>query len=61
MSRLGDIDTDGDDQLSWEEFKQHFTHADKDAFKKIDANNDGLIDHDEWHDYKAAHGDKHKE
>jgi len=58
---LGDMDTDGDDQLNWEEFKQYFPHADKHTFKKIDANNNGLIDHDEWHDYKAAHGYKHKE
>ena len=41
---FGDIDTDGDDQLNWKEFKEYFSHADKDAFKKIDANNDGLID-----------------
>ena len=58
---LGDMDTDGDDQLNWKEFKQYFSHADKHAFKKIDVNNDSLIDHDEWHDYKAAHGYKHKE
>jgi len=28
---------------------------------KIDANNDGSIDHDEWHEYKAAQGYEHKE
>lgn len=58
---LGDIDADDDDQLNWKEFKQYFPHAEKDVFKKIDANNDGLIDHDEWHEFKAAHGYKHKD
>ena len=58
---LGDMDTDGDDELNWKEFKKYFAHAEEDAFKKIDANNDGLIDHDEWHEYKAAKGYKHKD
>jgi len=58
---LGDIDTDGDDQINWKEFKKHFSHAEEDVFKKIDINNDGLIDHDEWHEFKAAQGYKHKE
>lgn len=58
---FGDLDTDGNDQLSWEEFKQNFPHADKATFKKIDTDNNGSIDHDEWHDFKATMGYKHKE
>ncbi len=58
---LRDMDTDGDDELNWNEFKKHFSHAEEDVFKKIDANNDSLIDHDEWHEFKAAQGYKHKE
>lgn len=45
----------------WEEFKQHFPHADEAAFKKIDTGNDDGIDPDEWHECKAAMGYKHKE
>ena len=58
---FGDMDTDGDGQLNWKEFKQYFPHAEKDVFKKTDTNNDGLIDHDEWHEFKAAQDYKHKE
>jgi hypothetical protein len=58
---LGDGDTDGDDQLDWKEFKKFFPHAKKEVFKKIDANNDDLVDHDEWHEFKAAEGYEHKE
>ena len=32
------MDTDGDDELNWKEFKKYFAHAEEDAFKKIDAN-----------------------
>ena len=58
---FGDMDIDGDDQVNWKEFKKHFSHAEEDIFKKIDTNNDSLIDHDEWHEFKAAQGYKHKE
>jgi len=30
---LGDMDTDGDDELSWKEFKKYFSHAKEDVFK----------------------------
>jgi len=58
---LGDMDTDGDDELNWKEFKTYFPNAKEDVFRKIDANNDGLIDHDEWHKFKATQGYEHKE
>lgn len=58
---FGDMDLDGDDQLNWKEFKQYFPHAEEDVFKKIDANNDALVDHDEWHEFKEAQGYEHKE
>jgi len=60
-AHFGDMDTDGNDQLNWQEFKQYFPHADKQTFKEIDVDNDGVIDHDEWHDYKVSQGYKHKE
>ena len=58
---FGDMDLDGDDSVDWKEFKNYFPHAKKDVFKKADGNNDGSIDHDEWHEFKDEHGYGHKE
>ena len=58
---FGDMDLDGDDQINWKEFKQYFSHAEKQMFKKADGNNDKLIDHDEWHEFKDAYGYGHEE
>jgi len=58
---FGDMDTDGDDQLNWKEFKQYFTHAEEHVFKKADVNNDSIVDHDEWHEFKEVHGYGHIE
>ena len=57
---FGDMDLDGNDQVSWEEFKKHFAHSKENTFKGIDENKDGAIDHDEWHTFKAHHGYGHK-
>ena len=56
-----DMDTDHNDQVSFDEFNGHFTDAaDKDhVFKAVDLDADGYIDHGEWHEFKAAHGLKH--
>ena len=56
-----DIDSDGDDLVNWTEFKDHFPQAPPEAFKATDLNGDGNIDHDEWHQFKQAHGLEHKE
>ncbi len=58
---FGDIDTGGDDRVDWEEFKTHFPHATNAVFKMIDQNGDKRLEHDEWHQFKAAHGLKHQE
>ena len=58
---FGDMDIDGDDQVNWKEFKKYFSHAEDQIFKKADKNNDELIDHDEWHEFKEAYGYDHKE
>jgi len=58
---FGDIDLDGNDQISWEEFKKHFEHAEKDVFNKVDKDGNGSIDHDEWHEFKEQNGYGHKE
>ena len=56
-----DMDSDGDDLINWTEFKDHFPQAQPEAFKATDLNGDGNIDHDEWHQFKEAHGLGHKE
>ena len=56
MVHMGDIDKNGDDALSWDEFKDHFPNSDKSVFDAIDQNQDGSIGHDEWHEFKTAHG-----
>jgi len=60
-AHFGDMDTDGDDLVSPEEFKAHFPDADPKAFDAIDLNGDGSVDHDEWHEFKEAHGLGHIE
>ena len=56
-----DMDSDGDGLINWTEFKDHFPQATPEAFKATDLNGDGNIDHDEWHQFKEAHGLGHIE
>jgi len=60
-AHFGDMDADGDDLVNWDEFAAHFQNAEQKVFNAIDLNQDGNIDHDEWHEFKAAHGLKHIE
>jgi len=60
-AHFGNMDPDKDGKITWQEFKAHFPKADEKVFAAIDLNKDGGIDHDEWHDFKAAYGLKHKE
>ena len=58
-----DMDADNDGQVDMDEFKKHFQgQADPDkVFKAIDLDANGSIDHDEWHEFKSAHGLKHSD
>ena len=56
MIHFHELDADGDDTVTWEEFKQRFPDASEDVFKAVDQDGDGFIDHDEWHTFKEAHG-----
>ena len=58
---FGDMDTNKDERVDWNEFKAYFPHAEIKVFKKADGNNDQKIDHDEWHEFKDQHGYGHKE
>lgn len=60
-AHFGDMDADGDDLVNAEEFSAYFQDAEPAVFTAIDLNQDGNIDHDEWHAFKKAHGLKHKE
>ena len=60
-AHFGDMDTDGDDLVTPEEFKAYFPDADMKVFEAIDLDKDNRLSHDEWHEFKEAHGLKHKE
>lgn len=60
-AHFGNMDPNSDGKVSWAEFKAYFSKADENAFSAIDLNKDGGIDHDEWHDFKAAYDLKHKD
>lgn len=55
-AHYGDIDTDGDDAVTFDEFKSHFDNKQKAVFDAIDTDKNGTIGHDEWHAFKSAHG-----
>ena len=60
-AHLPDMDSDGNDLVDWAEFEKYFPQAEPGVFKAIDLNGDGNIDHDEWHQFKEAHGLGHVE
>ncbi|MFH2093608.1 MAG: EF-hand domain-containing protein [Pseudomonadota bacterium] len=62
-AHFGDMDADGNDLVTMEEFKSHFSgkaNAGK-VFNAVDKDENNTLDHDEWHEFKAAHGLKHIE
>ena len=59
MIHFHELDADGDDAVTWEEFKARFPDTHEHVFRAVDQNGDGLIDHDEWHAFKEAHGAEH--
>lgn len=58
MIHFDELDADSNDAVNWEEFKQRFPDTNKHVFKAVDQDGDGIIDHDEWHDFKEAHTKK---
>lgn len=60
-AHFGDMDADSDEMVNWEEFKAFFPQAEPKVYAALDLNKDGFVDHDEWHEFKEAHGLKHKE
>lgn len=58
-----DMDTDQNARVTLEEFKAYFSEKSdhEHVFNAIDIDGKGDIDHDEWHEFKSAHGLKHME
>ena len=54
-----DMDANGDGSVDKTEFKTYFPQSNDHVYKALDLNADGAIDHDEWHQFKEAHGMKH--
>ncbi len=59
-AHFGDMDTNGDERVSWDEFKAYFPQTEPKVFATLDMNKDGVVDHDEWHAFKEAHGLEHQ-
>jgi hypothetical protein len=58
-SHFGDMDTNNDKGVTWDEFKAFFAHAEQEKFQEADMNKDGKIDHSEWHKFKEKYGYGH--
>jgi len=58
-SHFGDMDTNNDKGVTWEEFKAFFAQAEQEKFQEADMNKDGKIDHGEWHKFKDKYGYGH--
>ena len=58
-AHFGDLDDNGDGQLTREEFQRHFPDSRDSVFNALDLDDDGFVDHEEWHRFKTAHGLKH--
>ena len=59
QAHFPDMDANEDDAVSWQEFKAHFPQTNRDVYEALDLNKDGAVDHDEWHQFKEAHGMRH--
>lgn len=51
-----DMDTNGDNLVSWAEFENQFTDAEKDVYEAIDLNKDGNLVDKEWQDFRSGSG-----
>lgn len=60
---FGEIDANGDDSVSFEEFKTLFPSTNQNGFNTLDTDKNGTLSHDEWHQFKEMHkgmgGKKH--
>ena len=54
----GDIDTDNDGVIDWEEFTTNFPDGTREVFDNADTDGNGVIEHREWHILKQVSGYK---
>lgn len=50
-----DMDIDGDDSLSFKEFKKVFPSTEQKAFDRLDNDNNGVLSREEWGQFKEMH------
>lgn len=53
---MGDLDTDNDGFVDFEEFKAPSVKMWQSGFNSVDGNRDGLIDANEWRELQEMHG-----
>lgn len=53
---LGEVDGDGDGEVTWDEFKKVFPDSERNLFGAFDLDHDGVISSEEWAAFLAAHG-----
>ncbi len=56
-----DIDKNSDDAISMDEFKAFFPKGEETVFNAIDLDKSGSLSHEEWHEFRTAHGVSHKD
>ncbi len=52
---FSDLDTDGDDQISIQEFSSRFTTSGKSSFEHLDKDSSQGLDPGEWNAFKVMH------
>ncbi|MCG8531828.1 MAG: calcium-binding protein [Desulfovibrionales bacterium] len=53
--KFGQMDTNSDDTVTWEEFAATYPSMKKFAFESIDTDKSDGISHDEWHGFMSGH------
>ena len=56
MSELSEIDSNQDGTITFDEFSASQTEKLKIGFKMLDANNDEVINEQEWNEFLEVHG-----
>ncbi len=53
---IEDMDTNQDNQVTFEEYRDYHARDLRAAFNMLDTNNDGFIDGEEWNQFLKVHG-----
>jgi len=54
-SKYGMMDTNNDENVTWEEFSKTYPSMKELAFQTIDKDSSGGISHNEWHGFMSGH------